>query len=376
MKKSIVITLALMFTFSIASTAFAATSSDYAQELDSLKARIAELEKMMKKTKAVPAKTDNKLSFDGSDFRIRWVNDGADDGDSVFQERVRLNMNYKVNDNVTFNARWRVENENEFGKTGSVGKDGYMISDANIIMKNVIGTTMTMGRFSQAFGATGYWSSNTIGLIDGVKFSTGKAVKVTAGYANFGSFTAPKQTITVTENASGKHTVTVTDTHTPALEDALFVNASYATSKATTLYGMYVQEQTGSGSDFNVKGLGVRTKLNEDFQFYGDYTKNYGKANDPAGYYLSLRWKGADEDAPGSFGMRFDYRKVENGNMFSTSGQGVNIPTQKFQGPAISAHYAIAKNVVVEGYQTFNTKNADDGTSQPNYSRMQVTVGF
>jgi hypothetical protein len=376
MKKGVVITLTLMFVCSIAGTAFAATNADYAQELDSLKVRMAELEKMLKTSKAAPAKSDNKLSFAGSDFRIRWINDGADDGDSTFQERVRLNMDYKVNDNVTFNARWRVVNENEFGKTGSVGKDGYMLSDANVAMKNVMGTTMTMGRFSQNFGATGYWNSSAIGLIDGVKFTAGKDVKVTAGFANFGAFTSPKETITVTENSSGKHTVKVTDTHSPALEEAFFLNAAYSASKATTLYGMYVKEQSGADSDFDVKGLGIRTKINNDFQFYGDYTKNYGKDNHPAGYYLSLRWKGANDNVPGTFGMRLDYRKVENGNMFSALGQGVNIPTQKFQGPAISAHYAIAKNVLLEGYQTFDTKNADTGEEQPNYTRLQVTIGF
>jgi hypothetical protein len=376
LKKGLVISLALIFTLGIASTAFAASEPDYAQEIAALKMRLAEMEKAMKKVKPAAKAEASKLNFDGSDFRIRWIKDGADEGDSTFEERVRLNMNYKVNDDITFNARWRVENENEFGKTGSVGKDGYMISDANIIMKNVMGSTMTMGRFSQGFGATGYWNSTALGLIDGVKFSTGKKVKVTAGFANFGAYTAPKQTITVTENSSGKHTVKVTNTHTPALEDAFFMNANYATSKATTLYGMYVQEETGSGSDFNVKGLGVRTKLNDDFKFLGDYTKNYGKANDPTGYYLSLRWKEADEDVPGSFGLRLDYRKVENGNMFSASGQGVSIPTQKYRGPAISAHYAIAKNVILEGFQTFNTKDADSGADKPNYSRMQLTVDF
>lgn len=368
MSKAFIVTLTIVFALGIGSTAFAAVDPDYAREIEGLKTRIVQLEQAMKAAAVKKeAKEENRLNFDGSDFRIRWIKDGANKGDSTFQERVRLNMNYLVNDDVAFNARWRVENENELGKTGSVGKDGYMLSDANVIMKNVIGTTMTLGRFSQGFGATGYWNSTTIGLIDGAKVSFGKDLKVTVGFANFGAYTAPKDTVSGTK---------IVSTHTPTLEDAIFIDASYATSKATTLYAMLVQERTGVDSDFDVQGFGIRTRLDDNFQFLGDYATNYGKPHNPTGWYLSLRWRGADSKAPGSFGMRFDYRKIKDGNMFSTSGTNSNIPTMKFQGPALSAHYAIAKNVVVEGFQTFNTKDADTGKSQPNYSRLQVLVGF
>lgn len=374
MKKQLAVSLALFFTIGFAGTAFAASTPDAVKEIEALKVRIAELEKNVKPVKS--NKNDaNKLSFDGSDFRVRWINDSKNGGDSVFQQRVRLNMKYKINDDLNFNARWRLTNENEFGTSGE--DDQNKLTDVNVSIKNVMGSTMTMGRFSQAFGATGYWNSASLGMIDGVKFSTGKDVKLTFGFANFGAYTAAKETITVTENATtGKHTVKVETTHSPVLDDAFFVNASFAPSKATTLYAMYLKEKSGVDSDFNVAGLGVRTKINDAFQFWGDYTKNFGKPNDPTGCYLSLRWKEADESIPGTFGMRLDYRNIKNGNMFSTSGQGVSIPTQKFKGPAVSAHYAIAKNIILEGFQTFKTKDADTGESKPNYTRFQTTVSF
>lgn len=370
MKKKLAVSLALLFTIGFASTAFAASTPDTMKEIEALKVRIAELEKSVKPTKASKP-VESKLNFEGSDFRVRWINDSKNGGDSSFEQRVRLNMNYKVNDDISFNARWRLTNENEFGTTGD--KDLNKLSDANVSMKNVLGATMTVGRFSQGFGANSYWNSTALGLIDGVKFSAGKDVKVTFGFADFGAYTAPKETITVNPTT---HKVTVTTTHTPVLDEAFFINASYATSKATTLYAMYLKEKSGADSDYNVAGLGVRTKLSDVFQFWGDYTKNSAKPNNPSGLYLSLRWKGADEDIPGSFGMRLDYRDIETGNMFSTSGQGVSIPTQKFKGPAVSAHYAIAKNVILEGFQTFNSKSADTGLSVPNYTRLQTTVIF
>jgi len=388
MKKKLALSLALMFSLGITGTAFAAAAPDMAAELASLKARMVELEKSMAIAKvAKKDKQENKLSFDGSDFRIRWIKDGADGGDSALMERIRLNMNYKVNDDITFNTRWRVLNENELGTAGSSGispaiqgKDSYFVSDANMAIKNVLGSTMTMGRFSQTFGATGYWNSTTIGLIDGVKFDTKiDKVKLTAGYANFGAFANPTAKFTTTATTVGtKTTYTTIETNTakPKLEDALFLNASYPISKDTTVNVMWVKEKSGADSDFNVAGIGVNTKLADDWKFVGDYTKNYGQPNDPSGYYLSLRWKGGNDDIAGSYGMRLDYRNIQNGNMFSTSGTSSNIPTQGFKGPAISAQYAIAKNVMLEGYQTFNTKDAGTGVDLPNYSRMQVIVGF
>jgi len=357
MKKKMVFSLSLALMMSVAGTVFASpsTSSDAnAKELADLKTRIAALEKGMQ-TKA--NKSDNKIDFQGSDLRVRWINDGAKNGNSVFEQRVRLNMNYKVNEDIAFNARWRVMNENEFGTSGS--KDVNTLSDANVIMKNTFGTaaTTTIGRFGHDFGATSYWNSTGWGLIDGFKITTGKDVKIATGFASFKNLT----------------------TGTPAtskIEDAYFLTASYNTSKATTLYGMWVKEQTGTDSNYDVRGLGARIKLPNDFQFWGDYTRNYGLPGNPAGSYLSLRWKGADAQKPGTFGMRLDYRDIETGNMFSTVATSSNIPTAGFRGPAVSAHWAVAKNTVIEGFQTFSTKSADNGTSKPNYSRIQMSVIF
>ena len=369
MSKAFIVTLTLVLALGIGSTALAAADPDYAREIEGLKARITQLEQTMKAAAVKKeAKEENRLNFNGSDFRIRWIKDGANKGNSTFQERVRLNMNYLVNDDVTFNARWRVENENELGKTGSVGKDGYMLSDANVIMKNVVGTTMTLGRFSQGFGATGYWNSTTIGLIDGVKVSAGKDLKVNFGYANFGAYTAPVDSVSGTK---------IVSTHTPALEDAIFIDASYATSKATTLYAMLIQERTGANSDFDVKGFGIRTKLDDNFQFLGDYATNYGKPHNPAGWVPEPAVAGCGQQDPRL--LRYEVRLSQDSrrqHVLHLRDERQISPTQKFRGPAISAHYALAKNVIVEGFQTFNTKDADTGKSQPNYSRLQILVGF
>ena len=397
MKKKLALSLALMFSLGMTGTVFAASEPDMAAELASLKARMAELEKSMATAKVSKKKdNDNKLSFEGSDYRVRWIKDGADDGDSAFMQRIRLNMNYKVNDKIAFNTRWRVLNENEFGKAGSItdsdgktalqGKDSYFVSDVNMAIKDVLGSTMTIGRFSQAFGTTNYWNSTAIGLIDGVKFDTKiNDLKVAAGYANFGAFATPTAKFTTTskttyDSVTKKYTTTSTTTQTntskPKLEDAVFLNASYPISKATNLNAMWVKEVSGADSNFNVRGLGVNTQLNNDFKLVGDYNVNYGQANNPSGYYVSLRWKGAKDDVPGSFGMRLDYRDIKAGNMFSSSGTGVSIPTEGYKGPAISAHYAMDKNIILEGFQTFKTKDADTGDDLPNYSRVQLTVGF
>lgn len=365
MKKISALMLTATFILSIASTTFAAPSPDYDKEIASLKAQLAALEKSVK-TKV--DKSDVKLDFNGSDMRLRYVDDKTKD-DSVFSNRVRLNMNYKINDNLLFNARWRVANEVE---PGSHAKDYYMLSDLNMNVKNAFGwdgTTMTAGRFSQNMLANGYWMSTTIGLIDGVKFTnTNKNLQTTFGFANFGALGSK-------DNAN-----------IPSVGDAWFINAKYDTSKNTSIYAMKFKETYGSnkkatvgdGSNYDVWGLGINTKISDDWSFQGDYTDNTAQPNG-TGYYTSLRWKGATK-TPGSWGLRLDYRNIKSNNMINWysdySATSSNIPQSNSKGPAISAHWTVAPNTLFEAFQTFNSKVANTDADKANYTRAQVTFSF
>jgi hypothetical protein len=211
MKKQLVTTIIAISFLGLTGNVFAATNEESAAELNSLKQRIADLEIKMQAqsqdtAKAAAQKKENdKLKFSG-DFRIRSV---WNDGPATFEQRVRLALTDKVNDNTTFYVRWAVMNNNQMGTTARgndnlpstskdddrTAQDRNIVSDAYMKVDKLFGsnTSVTMGRFGQDIGATGYWNSEgNIGLIDGVKFDTKvEKLRTTVGFANWSPLCIP-----------------------------------------------------------------------------------------------------------------------------------------------------------------------------------------
>lgn len=383
MNKKLIASLALMFSVGLGGTSFAAVDTDYTAEIEALKQRIADLEKKAnEKPKAFAAKRDDGLKL-GGDFRIRYIDDHS--GDTSVEQRVRLELQKKIDKNASFYGRWYVMNNNEMGRTINDtsglndtrdypdfdAKDKNQVSDAYIEINKFMGSpnTLTFGRFGQDIGATKYWSSaGSLGMIDGIKADIGKKQNVTVGFANWSpasSYATYSSKKSAEENFHKK------------LEDTFFVNGKFPVSKATDIYGMWVKEQTGDNSDYDVRGLGFKTDLADNLKLYADYTRNYAQENDPKGYYISMRYKGANDDKPHSWGLRAEYRFIETGNMYTTSLTGSSIlPSSNIKGPAVSLHWAPAKNFLIEGFQTFDTKKATTGEGTENYTRLQVMTSF
>lgn len=387
MKKHLAASLALMVSLGFAGSVFAAQSPE--AEIESLKARIVVLEQNMKEEKAAKtkAKTGNKAKDDwkfNGDFRIRYMDKHT--GDTSFEQRIRLGLTHKITDDISFYGRWFVMKDNEMGlssannagldpayysKYGDIdAADNNLLSDAYIRAKNFLGpNTITFGRFGQNMGATTYWSSaGTLGLIDGVKIGFGKDENVTVGFANWSavsSYSTYSKKKTDEENFHKK------------LEDTLFLSTKHQTSKATSVHGMWIKEMTGDNSDFDVRGLGFKTKLSDDFRLLADYSRNYGQPDNPFGCYISLRYKDVDADVPHSYELRADYRNIHKGNMYSALLNGLQtISGSDNKGPVVSAHWAVTKNVLLEGYQSFNTKDVHTGESLSGFTRLQVLTKF
>lgn len=389
MKKLISASIALLVSLGFNGSVLAASNSENAAEIESLKARIAVLEKGMKEQKEekgnvkVSTKAKDDWKF-GGDFRIRYVD--KHDGDPAFEQRVRLGLTHKITEDISFYGRWFIMKDNEMGLSGANNDsldpahysdyadndaaDNNLLSDAYIRAKSFLGpNTFTMGRFGQSLGATTYWSSaGTLGLIDGFKVDIGKDQNITLGFANWsaaGSYSTYSKKKTNEDNFHKK------------LEDALFLSTKYPASKATDLYGMWVKETTGDNSDFDVRGLGFKTRLNDNLKLLADYTRNYGQSDNPFGCYISLRYKDVDEDVPHSYELRLDYRDIHKGNMYTALLNGVQtISGSDFKGPLVSAHWAVTKKVIIEGYQSFSTKNVNTGEDSNEYSRFQVSTKF
>lgn len=431
MKKSLVITLALVFVLGIAGTAFAANpfvdvpAKHWAYDAVSKLAKAGivdgyndgtfrgdktmtryEMAQIVAKAMAKSEKADaeNKALVDklavefsaeldnlgvrvtklekkmgtlqwGGDARVRWnnANEGAD---TNTQDRLRLYMKADVNDNTQFNGKIMAKRHNDFGTTA---KDDNRIAEASFTTKNFYGTTFVLGRQSIKLGATGYFL-DTWGMADGAKLQFGNTVKVTAGYADFSPAT--------------KASLADSNKSNWVISEAAFANVDVKTSKATTLTGMYLNEMAGGQNDFEVYGAGFNSKLSDKWAVNADYVKNAAQ-NDATGYVGRIFYKGANKAVPHSWGLIAEYDNWENGSFVNWSdyanasllpihsGYNYNRVTKKYDVAdsgnefwGITAQYAPAKNIVLSAFQTLDVKGADKGEDKYKLTKFQVDFSF
>lgn len=396
MKKKLATMLAMLLMLGSTSQVFAADAAstdtgDYAAELKILKERVSQLEtKMQQSAKPKTPKQSSALEKlqVGGDFRIRSVWNG---GPAGFDERVRLALTDKVNDNTTFYVRWAVMKDNAMGTTSKnndsmipnadddnlSATDNNLVSDAYLKIDDLFGTknSVTMGRFGQTVGATGFWNSaGTLGLIDGIKFETKiNDLTATVGFADWSPLTG---SVSVKTNSK---TGIITTPVNRKLQNAMFLNTAYKASPATTLYWTYLKETSSGDSekDWQVSGPGIRTRISDDWSFRGDYLRNYAAAGNPLGEYFTLRYKEADDRKPHSWGLSLDYHYIQPNSVVTTAATGQSMqPSTNIKGPGITAHYSPAKDCMIDFYQTFGTKKASTGEDMNNYSRLQVVYSF
>ncbi len=328
--------------------------AEFAAELNNLGVRVSNLEAKVGTVKVT------------ADARLRYLNDETIGGpdDSKTQLRFRLHLNAKVNDDTTFYGRVQAMNHNEFGSTSA---DKLYMQEANFTIKNFLNSDVTakVGRFGQKLLQVGYFA-DTDGMVDGAKVMFGDKAKVTLGYADFAPIAG---TTTV---GTGSSAVTTED-----MQDAFFANVDYALSKATAISAMYFKEQTGAKA-YDVWGLGFKSQFNPDWYVAADYSKNTEKLNDPVLYVGRLGYKGANKAVAGSWGAYVEYFKAEaDANDDGLTGAAVKLEGRK--GWNVNFSTTLAKNIVLEAWQTFNQKVADgthEGDELADRTRVQINFYF
>jgi len=328
-------------------------ATEFAAELNNLGVRVSNLEKNQSSVKI------------SADARLRFVDNGAaGDAGSAFHERFRLNMNAKVNDSTTFYGRFMALNHNEFGKYNN-NNDKVNLVDAAFTTKNFLGVAdVTVGRFSQMFGQSGYLM-NTVGGVDGIKATFGNQLKFTAGYANFDPYAG------IQGLAAGS-----------AIEDAYFGELSYAFSKATKMSFSMINEVSGaSSSDYDNKEVGLTIKFAKDWMLQGDYGRNYAAVDDPKFYVARLQYGNAVPSKVNSWSLAGEYRYFDL-NSTVPAFTGAMIPVANVKGYAVIGSYTLAKNIVLDAFYAFNGETVSAagevpaGTEANDYTRVQVNFMF
>ncbi len=276
-------------------------AAEFADELDNLGVRVANLEK----------KADN-VKITG---QIRYAYADYDDKKAEKHTlRTRLFVNGQVNDDWSYTARLHQEDDLSDNK----GDEGVKLNWAYVTGK-VGGLKVNAGR--QDFKLhTGAVVDNTF---DGISAAYGKQVKVT-GYAG-------KACDFTQQNTDRVYMVDVT-----TKLGAFDVFADYF--------------KVNNDVNNEVYSIGAATKLIEDLKLSAEYIRG-DKDNcttDQNGYVVGLAYKGAKASAAGTWGVYANYyNQPEVTYLKPTITSYAKVPANDgFKGFEVGANYAVAKNIV------------------------------
>ena len=305
-------------------------AAEFADELDSLGVRVANLEK----------KADN-VKITGQ-FRASYKDVSGDvDGDTAAL-RSRLWVNGQVNEDWAYTGMF----ENTQTITDEKGNDDVELKRA-YVEGRLGGMDVTAGRWNEVLFTGNVLDTN----IDGVKVSYGDKVKV------FGM---------AAKGASGDNV-----DYLDLSEDRLYVAGVTADMGAVDAYAAYFEtdssyklDATADNMDKEIWNVGVSYNFAPDFVLAAEYMRgNEDYYNtDKDGWWADLAWKGASADEPGSYGLHVGYFDQSAnaylapttdgfvGDVFDGDGAG-------YKGWNVGANWAVAKNIVaVVNYYDFEAK--------------------
>ena len=316
-------------------------AAEFADELDSLGVRVANLEK----------KADNVKITGQARFSYKDV-DGDVDGDNAAL-RTRLWVNGQVNEDWTYTGMF--ENTQTFHGMDSTGTDDLGThGDDDVELKRAYlegrlgGLDVTAGRWNEVTFTGNVLDTN----IDGVKVSYGDKVKV------FGM---------AAKGASGDNVG-----YLKLSEDRLYIAGVTADMGAVDAYAAYFETDSsklvgGDNMDKEIWNVGFNYNFAPDFTLAAEYMRgNEDYYNtDKDGWWADLAWKGASADEPGSYGLHVGYFDQSANAYLTPTTDGFYADTlifeQGYKGWNVGASYAVAKNIVaVVNYYDFEAKESGE----------------
>ena len=326
-------------------------AAEFADELDSLGVRVANLEK-----KADNVKITGQARFSYKDLS------GDVDGDGAAL-RSRLWVNGQVNEDWTYTGMF--QNTQDF--SNEKGDEDVVLNRA-YLNGRLGGLDVTAGRWNEVLFTGNVLDTN----IDGVKVSYGDKVKV------FGM---------AAKGASNDNVEYLLDS-----EDRLYIAGVEADFGAVNAYAAYLEtdasghariEGRADGTDNvdkEIWNVGFNYNFAQDFTLAAEYMRGNEDYfdTDKDGWWADLAWKGAKADEPGSYGLHvgyFDqsanaylspttdgfvargYHDSNNDGVDDALNTGSGIFDQGYKGWNVGASWAVAKNIVaVVNYYDFEGK--------------------
>ena len=311
-------------------------AAEFADELDSLGVRVANLEK----------KADNVKITGQARFSYKDV-DGDSNGNSM-QLRNRLWVTGQVNEDWTYTGMF--QNTQDF--SNSTGDDEVVLNRA-YVEGRLGGMDVTAGRWDEVL-----FTGNVLdSYIDGVKVSYGDKVKV-FGLAAKGADGAD----IVGEDAHDNVGYLFDD------DDRLYVAGVTADMGAVDVYAAYFKADSSNNTLVDGKeiwNVGVNYNFAPDFVLSGEYMRGNEDYydTDKDGWAVDLAWKGASADEPGSYGLHVGYFDQSANAYLTPTTDGFDSVLHNnggYKGMVYGASYTFAKNIVgVFNYYDFESQTGD-----------------
>ena len=308
-------------------------AAEFADELDSLGVRVANLEK----------KADN-VKITGQ-VRASYKDVDGDVNSNSMKLRNRLWVEGQVNEDWTYTAM--LQNEQDF--SNSTGDDEIVLNRA-YVNGRVGGLDVQAGRWDEVT-----FTGNVLdSYIDGVKVSYGDKVQV-FGLVGKGADGAD----IVGEDAHDNVGYLFDD------DDRLYVAGVTADMGAVDAYAAYFKADSSNNTLVDGKeiwNVGVNYNFAPDLVLSGEYMRGNEDYydTDKDGWAVDLAWKGASADEPGSYGLHVGYFD-QSANAYLTPTTdgfvGTDVFDHGYKGMVYGASYTFAKNIVgVFNYYDFEDK--------------------
>ena len=308
-------------------------AAEFADELDALGVRVANLEK----------KADN-VKVTG-EVRYRYT-DSELNGNEYNDLRSRIWVNGQINDDWSYIGM--IENTQDF--TEDAGNEKTEFKRAYVEGK-IGGLDLTAGRYGAFFANGNVYDAQA----DGAKLSYGDKVKVSAfagkgtdeagdGAASNGNYAGGEISAAMGENFSlnggyvnFKDMGQVTGETETNVDNAIWYVGADANFGDFTLSGMYLKGDK-SENDQDVKGV------------------------DDDGYTVGLSYKGAEASEAGSYGIWANYYDQGGQTYVAHTTDANTFGNDGFKGYGVGVNYTFAKNIVgtVAYYDTENKLDSND----------------
>lgn len=280
-------------------------AAEFADELDSLGVRVANLEK----------KADNVKVTGEIRYSYRDVDGDVNSNESVL--RSRLWVNGQINEDWSYTGMF--ENNQDFGN--KTGDDKIDFARA-YVEGRVGGLDVVAGRYNEVTFSGNILDAN----LDMARVSYGDKIKVSA--------------------AAGKayDSVEVDDTNLLDSDDRIYIGTLEAALGDVDAYVGYFK--TNSNMDKEIWNVGASYGFG-DFTLSAEYMrgdKEYENAGKD-GWWADLAWKGAEADTPGSYGIHAGYYD-QSPSAYINPTTDAEYFDDGYKGWNVGVSYTFAKNIV------------------------------